>query len=65
MAKCQLHTGSRLSQDAIDMPIECKRCGDHVPASVATALEGADYLWHFCGEDCLAEWCEKFGHAAY
>lgn len=58
-AGCEFHPGLRLSQEAIDTQIECAACGAKIPASSATAFEGADYLWHFCGQDCLVQWCER------
>lgn len=59
MSECIIHSRSQLPQKALDMPIECSRCGSKVPSSTALSLEGADYLRHFCGPDCLAQWCRK------
>jgi AhpD family alkylhydroperoxidase len=59
---CDLHAGSTLPHEALDTPIECARCGARVPASAAMGLEGSDYLWHFCGHDCLAAWCSHIDH---
>jgi hypothetical protein len=61
IAGCTLHAGSTLCQRAIGTSMDCKRYGAQVPASVATAPEGTDYLWHFCGRDCLAQWCAEYG----
>jgi hypothetical protein len=59
---CVIHAGSTLPQEAFDTPLECRRCGARVPASAAIALGGTDYLWHFCGHDCLARWCTHIEH---
>jgi AhpD family alkylhydroperoxidase len=59
---CDLHAGSTLPQEALDTPIDCAQCGARVPASAAMGLEGSDYLWHFCGHDCLATWCSHIEH---
>ncbi|MCC7080299.1 MAG: DUF3330 domain-containing protein [Burkholderiales bacterium] len=56
---CELHAGTKLSQEGVDTTIPCASCGAQVPSSAATSLEGADYLWHFCGHDCLSRWCEQ------
>lgn len=59
MSECIIHSGSQPPQNALDTPIECSRCGSKVPSSTALSLEGADYLRYFCGQDCLAQWCER------
>jgi hypothetical protein len=63
MSNCDVHAGSRLPAEAIDTPIQCRCCGARVPASTLVSLEGEDYVWNFCGPDCLAQWCDKVGHA--
>ena len=32
----------------------CKVCSKEIPQSVAHTAEGADYVWHFCG-DCYKQ----------
>lgn len=56
---CDFQAGMPLSEKGVATSIACSSCGAQVPSSTATALEGADYLWHFCGHDCLAHWCEE------
>jgi len=51
-----------LTAEALDTPIQCRHCDAKVPASAAIAFDGADYVRHFCGEDCLAQWCQKWRH---
>jgi hypothetical protein len=62
MSDCNIYTGCRLSENALATPIDCTQCDAKVPASAAIALEGTDYVWHFCGHDCLARWCDKIDH---
>ena len=39
--------------------MKCNLHGKTIPASVAVTFEGSDYVRHFCGSDCLADWCER------
>jgi len=41
---------------ALGTPIECKHCHTEIAATVALNLEGADYIYHFCGPQCLEAW---------
>jgi len=59
MSECKLDHTTPPSQDALDRPIRCRHCGSPIPASSALHSEGADYIRHFCGEDCLARWCSE------
>jgi hypothetical protein len=36
--------------------VQCEICLTEIPGSVATTVEGPDYVHHFCGIDCLARW---------
>lgn len=36
--------------------IQCEVCLREIPGSVAVTVEGADYVHHYCGLDCLARW---------
>ena len=37
----------------------CQTCMKEVPISATLSEEGADYLHHFCGLDCLEVWRRK------
>ncbi|MGD8566615.1 MAG: DUF3330 domain-containing protein [Gammaproteobacteria bacterium] len=39
--------------------VECAVCLEEVPASGAKNEETSDYVFHFCGIDCYAQWQEK------
>lgn len=56
---CELRAGTQLPQEGVEASIACASCGAEAPASTATALEGADYLWHFFGHDCFSHWCKR------
>lgn len=62
MKDCKLDHGPTPSEDALDTPLRCSHCDSPIPASSALSSEGADYIRHFCGEDCLAGWCASAGH---
>lgn len=49
----------KLPAEAFDATLVCAHCRGRIPPSAAVTFEGADYVWHFCGSDCLAVWCEK------
>lgn len=36
--------------------VPCQVCRKEVPLSEAKISEAADYVAHFCGLDCYAEW---------
>lgn len=36
--------------------IECVHCHTKIPATVALNFEGADYIYQFCGPQCLYVW---------
>ena len=38
---------------------QCKTCSKEIPESAALTAEGADYVWHFCGQKCYIKWQEK------
>lgn len=48
-----------LKPTALDIPIECDHCHTTIPATVAISFEGADYIYHFCGPQCIEAWCMK------
>ncbi len=41
--------------------VSCQVCLKEVPRSVAKSLEGADYVYHFCGADCYQRWQKNSG----
>jgi hypothetical protein len=41
---------------ALDTPIECGYCFAKIPGTVALSFEGADYVYRFCGPECLDAW---------
>ena len=55
---CEPHRGN-LPREALGDTLVCKRCLAPVPASAALTAYGADYVWHYCGHDCLAAWCAQ------
>lgn len=57
---CDLHH-ARPSGEALGTSLVCGKCGGGIPASAAITFEGSDYVRHFCGEDCLADWCARAG----
>lgn len=62
MKDCKLDHGPTPSQEALDTPLRCSHCDSPIPASSALNFEGADYIRHFCGENCLAGWCASAAH---
>jgi len=36
--------------------VACKVCLKEIPRSVASSLEGSDYVLYFCGDTCFVEW---------
>ncbi|MHB9118385.1 MAG: DUF3330 domain-containing protein [Burkholderiales bacterium] len=36
--------------------VSCVLCLAEIPLSAAKSLENAEYVQHFCGLDCLAQW---------
>ena len=36
--------------------IPCQVCNKEIPLSEATVAEATDYVAHFCGLECYAEW---------
>lgn len=36
--------------------VSCQVCHKEVPLSEAKVAEAADYVAHFCGLECYAEW---------
>ncbi len=42
--------------EALETPMECQHCHNSIAATVALNFEGADYVYHFCGPQCLWAW---------
>ncbi len=36
--------------------VECAVCKKQIPASAAVSPEADDYVLHFCGGECRAQW---------
>lgn len=41
---------------SLETPIECVHCRTKIPATVALNFEGADYVYQFCGPQCIYAW---------
>jgi Domain of unknown function (DUF3330) len=39
--------------------VSCQVCLKEIPGSAAKNLEGADYVLHFCGLECMHAWEER------
>ena len=42
--------------EAPDQKISCETCVKEIPVSEAHIDEAADYIVHFCGLECFAQW---------
>lgn len=47
------------ANDAACEITSCTQCMKDVPLSATLSEEGADYVHHFCGLDCLETWRRK------
>lgn len=56
---CNVGSGNDLGPAAMETPFDCDYCHAKIPASVAVGLDGADYIYHFCGPQCIEAWCSK------
>ena len=54
---CNLHC-DELPNGGLDTVIVYPHCGGIIPPSAALSFDGNDYVWHFCGHDRLAGWCD-------
>ncbi len=59
-ARCNVHW-DELRSGAFDTPVVCQHCSARIPPSAALTFDGTDYVWHFCGHECLADWCARTG----
>ena len=40
-----------------DLPaLSCRECLNEIPQSVASSLEGPDYVHYYCGLECYDTW---------
>ncbi len=58
VSDCDIGHGKEPDSKAMETSIECDNCHTKIPATVALSLEGADYIYHFCGQQCLDAWCK-------
>ena len=58
ISDCDIGHGKDPGSKALETPIECNHCHTEIPATVALSFEGADYIYHFCGPQCLEAWRE-------
>ena len=56
IADCSVGYGT--PPEALETGIECEYRHTGIPATVALSFEGADYIYHFCGPQCLDTWCK-------
>ncbi len=56
ISDCSVGTGTL--PEALATAIECECCHTRIPATVALNFEGAEYIYHFCGPQCLERWCK-------
>jgi len=40
-------------------PLKCEVCLKEIPKSLAKSVEGAEYVYYFCGDKCYAQWEEN------
>ena len=58
ISDCNFGHGKDPESKALETAIECDHCHTKIPAAVALNFEGADYIYHFCGPQCIAAWCK-------
>lgn len=39
--------------------VACKVCMKQIPKDVAKSFEGDEYVLHFCGLECYAQWQQQ------
>ena len=59
ISDCSIGNGKGPWINALGTLLECDHCHTEVPATVALSFEGADYVYHFCGPQCIEAWCKK------
>lgn len=58
IAACAVDNDEASETEALATPLHCDLCHSEIPATAAFTFEGADYVYNFCGPQCLADWCE-------
>jgi hypothetical protein len=54
---CKIGSDNDPKPTALETPFDCEHCHTRIPATVAISFGGADYIYHFCGPQCLEAWC--------
>jgi YHS domain-containing protein len=49
----------RGKDDLLQGQVSCQVCRREVPRSLAQSREGSDYLYYFCGAECVEEWQQQ------
>ncbi len=58
ISDCNIGDGNDPEPKAVATPIRCNHCHTEIPATAAFSFEGADYIYHFCGPQCIEAWCK-------
>jgi hypothetical protein len=61
ISKCNIGHGKQLAPNTVKTAIECDFCHTESAATVALSFEGGDYIYHFCGQQCLDGWSKATG----
>ena len=56
ISDCNIGNGKDPGMRALGIPLRCNHCHTEIPATVALSVEGADYIYHFCGPQCIEAW---------
>lgn len=56
--ECKISCDENSDRKALETTIECTHCHTTIPATVALNFEGSDYIYQFCGPQCLDAWCK-------
>lgn len=59
ISDCRVGSDSDLKPAALETQFDCEYCHEKIPASVAIGFDGVDYIYHFCGPQCIEAWCSK------
>ena len=57
ISDCNIGNGKHPENKRLGTSIECNHCHTKIPATVVLSFEDADYIYHFCGPQCLEAWC--------
>jgi hypothetical protein len=53
----------RRSSSGVALCVSCGVCQREIPLSAAVSPEASDYVAHFCGLDCYAQWRDQSGRS--